>query len=187
MFILYAIVIGLVVGRLTGGRLERLADVRFRWAPLAFGGVVVQLILFFPAVAEALAGTASLAIALYVGSTAAVLVVVVRNIRLTGLPIVALGAGLNLAAILANGGLMPATPEAMAAAGVSPEHGFAAGSVTSDPALPWLVDRFALPSWLPLANVFSVGDVLIGVGIAVAVAAAMHARTAAVATAPASR
>jgi len=187
MFILYAIVIGLVVGRLTGGRLERLAEVPFRWAPLAFGGVIVQLILFFPAVAEALSGMAALAVALFVGSTVAVLAVVVRNVRLTGLPIVAVGAALNVAAILANGGLMPATPEAMAAAGVTPEHGFAAGSVTSDPALPWLVDRFALPSWLPLANVFSVGDVLIGVGIAVAVVAAMHARTAVIAPAAAPR
>jgi hypothetical protein len=33
-----------------------------------------------------------------------------------------------------------------------------------------------MPSWLPAANVFSVGDVLIGVGAAVAVVAAMHGR-----------
>ena len=187
MFILYAIVIGLVVGRLTGGRLERLAEIRFRWAQLAFAAVAVQLILFLPSVAEALAGAAEVAIAVYVGSTIAVLAAVARNIRLTGLPVVALGAGLNLAAILANGGLMPATPDAMAAAGLTADHGFAAGSITNDPALPWLVDRFAMPSWLPLANVFSVGDVLIGVGIAIAVAAGMHLRAAAATAAPASR
>jgi hypothetical protein len=187
MFILYAIVVGLVVGRLTGGRVERLADIRFRWAALAFAGVAVQLVLFFPAVADALAGPRSLAIALYVGSTAAVLCAVIRNIRLTGLPFVALGAALNLAAIVANGGLMPATPGAVAAAGLTLEGGFTAGSVTDDPALPLLVDRFALPAWLPLSNVFSIGDVLIGIGIAAAVAAGMHARRGASAAATAPR
>ena len=34
------------------------------------------------------------------------------------------------------------------------------GVVTAEPALGPLTDRFALPAWLPLANVFSVGDVL---------------------------
>ena len=32
------------------------------------------------------------------------------------------------------------------------------------PALPWLVDRWAAPRWIPLANIFSVGDVAIAVG-----------------------
>jgi Family of unknown function (DUF5317) len=176
MFILYAVVVGLVVGRLTGGRVERLGDIHFRWAGLAFAAVVVQLVLFFPPVADALAGVQALAIGLYVGSTMAVLGVLVRNIRLTGLPIVAVGAGLNLIAILANGGVMPATPEALAAAGLGPETNVAFEHLVVEPTLPWLVDRFALPSWLPLANVFSVGDVLIGIGIGVAVAAGMHAR-----------
>jgi hypothetical protein len=33
-----------------------------------------------------------------------------------------------------------------------------------DPALAWLVDRWAAPDWVPFANVFSVGDVLIALG-----------------------
>jgi hypothetical protein len=32
------------------------------------------------------------------------------------------------------------------------------------PALAWLVDRWAAPHWIPLANIFSVGDVAIAVG-----------------------
>ena len=43
----------------------------------------------------------------------------------------------------------------------------------SDPSLPWLVDRWAAPDWLPLANVYSVGDVVIAVGAFVIVLAAM--------------
>ena len=33
-----------------------------------------------------------------------------------------------------------------------------------------------MPAWLPVANVFSVGDILIGVGAAIAIVAAMHGR-----------
>ena len=33
-----------------------------------------------------------------------------------------------------------------------------------------------MPAWLPVANIFSVGDVLIGIGAAIAIVAAMHGR-----------
>ena len=33
-----------------------------------------------------------------------------------------------------------------------------------------------MPAWLPMANIFSVGDVLIGLGAAIAIVAAMHGR-----------
>jgi hypothetical protein len=43
------------------------------------------------------------------------------------------------------------------------------------PHLGFLVDRWGAPQWVPLANVFSVGDVLIAAGTIVAIAAAMRA------------
>jgi hypothetical protein len=43
-----------------------------------------------------------------------------------------------------------------------------------NPALEPLTDIFAIPASLPLANVFSIGDVLIGVGIVIVIAAAMR-------------
>jgi hypothetical protein len=82
---------------------------------------------------------------------------------------------LNLAAILTNGGRMPATPEAMEAAGL--DFAVKHNSVASaDPALPWLVDRFAAPDWVPLANVFSVGDLVIALGSILLVLTATGAR-----------
>jgi hypothetical protein len=45
------------------------------------------------------------------------------------------------------------------------------------PHLGFLVDRWGAPQWLPLANVFSVGDVLIAIGTIVAIVAAMKAPT----------
>ena len=171
MFVLYAVVLGIVAGLLLGGRLERLDNVRLRWTPLALGGLIVQLILFSGPVGDALGGLSPL---VYMASTGAVLVFVLRNLRITGLPIVAVGAALNLAAIVANGGFMPAAAEALAAAGRSAAAGYSNSVVRTEPALRPLTDIFGLPAWLPLANVFSVGDMLIGLGVAVAIAVAMR-------------
>ena len=177
MFILYAIPIGLAIGLLSGGRLERLGELRFRWAWLAIAGLVAQIVLFAEPVASAIG---QLGPAVYVASTAAVLVAVLGDWRITGMPIVALGAASNLLAIIANGGVMPASPEAVSAIDPLGAEGFSNSVVMADPALRPLTDIFALPAWLPFTNVFSIGDVLIGVGVVVVIAAAMrrpHQRT----------
>jgi hypothetical protein len=45
------------------------------------------------------------------------------------------------------------------------DYGVRMNSVAAaDPRLDWLVDRWAAPEWMPLANVFSVGDVVIALG-----------------------
>ncbi len=170
MFILYAIPVGLAAGRLLGGRLDGLAALQLRLAPLALLALLVQVLLFSP-LADGLAP--DLGKAIYVGSAAIVLLVVAANLGVTGVPLVVLGAACNVAAILSNGGVMPASPAALAAigAGIGPHT---ASAVVANPSLEPLTDVFATPDWLPFANVFSVGDVLIGVGIAVAIAAAMR-------------
>jgi hypothetical protein len=134
--------------------------------------LLVQVVLFDPGAGRLIG---DLGPPLYVASTAVVLGAVLRNTRITGLPIVAVGATLNLVAIVANGGFMPADPAALAVAGLEPADGPSNSIVLADPALRPLTDVFALPAWVPLANVFSIGDVLIGVGVAVAIAAAMLA------------
>ncbi len=171
MFILYAIPIGIAAGYLLGGRLERLGDLRFRWGGLALVGLLVQVLLFSGPVASAIGAAGS---AVYVASTAAVLLAVLRNVRIPGLPLVTAGAAANLVAIAANGGVMPAAPEAVAGLGPAPE-GFTNSVVMADPALRPLTDIFVLPAWLPFSNVFSLGDVLIGLGVVVVIAFGMRA------------
>jgi hypothetical protein len=82
---------------------------------------------------------------------------------------------LNLAAILANRGTMPVRLAAMHDAGRT-DAVQANSTALRDPSLPWLVDRWAAPDWIPLANVFSVGDVVIAVGAVVIVLAGMGVR-----------
>jgi Family of unknown function (DUF5317) len=171
VILLISIPIGIAAGFALGRRLENLAGRRFAWAPLAIAGLLVQVVLFSPLGGNLARGFEP---ALYVASTAAVLAAVVRNIRMTGLPIAALGALSNLAAIVANGGAMPADPAALAAAGLAGPGTNTNSVVLEHPALQPLTDMFAIPAGVPLANVFSIGDVLIGVGVAVAIAAAMH-------------
>ena len=172
MFVLFAIPFGMVLGYLLGGRLDRLASVPFEWAWLAVGGLMVQVLLFSPVVTDRI--DAGLGAAIYVASTAAVLVAVVRYIRVPGLAFVALGAVSNLVAVIANGGVMPTTTEALASAGLEPSSGLSNSAVLAAPVLAPLTDIYALPAWVPLANVFSVGDVLIGLGIVVVIALGMR-------------
>lgn len=171
MFILYAIVIGLVAGRLLGGRLENLAGLSFRWVGVAIAGLVAQVVLFSP---PASAGLDVIGPVLYVASTAAVLAFVLANLQVRGMPVVALGAALNLVAILANGGTMPASRAALETAGLVTSGGYTNSQALASPVLAPLGDVLALPAGVPLANVFSIGDVVIALGVLVVVTAAMR-------------
>jgi Family of unknown function (DUF5317) len=171
MFLLYAIVVGIVLGYVLGGRLSGLATLDFKWAPLALLGLAIQIVLFSAPVSDRVG---DLGPVIYVGSTGLVLVVVLRNIRIAGMPLVALGAASNLLAIVANGGYMPASPEAAGAAGRVEATTYSNSAIVEGAVFVPLTDIFALPAWLPFHNVFSIGDVLIGVGVAMAIVVAMR-------------
>ena len=117
---------------------------------------------------------------LYVVSTTLVLMSLVVNLRQPGFWLIALGAFLNFAAIVTNGGFMPASADAVAAwQGVAalPTTDYTNSAIaTGATTLSFLGDIFVLPRPLPLANIFSIGDLLIGVGGAWFVIAAMHGR-----------
>ena len=68
--------------------------------------------------------------------------------------------GCNLVAIVANGGYMPADPGAIAALGQGDPTTYSNSAILGPrrPCEP-LTDIFALPPWVPFANVFSIGDV----------------------------
>ena len=182
MFILYALVIGIALGLLLGGDLAQLGELKLRFAWVCVLGLAVQLVLFSDPVTERIG---ALGVPIYVVSTVAVAVAVAANYRIQGMAVVALGAFCNLAAIAANGGYMPTTAEAMAATGFSEKTVYSNSALLSDPNLPWLIDRFAMPTWIPSHNVFSIGDVLIGLGVVIVIVVAMRRRQAVLAGASA--
>lgn len=174
MFILYAVLIGFVLGFFVGGRAAGLADLKLRWSWIIVAGLLVQVVLFSEPVSERIGG---LGPPIYVASTAAVIAAVVANRAITGMLVVAAGAASNLLAIVANGGYMPVSAGAAAVLGAHERPAYSNSLQLPDPVLAPLTDIFALPPWVPFANVFSVGDVLIGVGIVIVIVAAMRARS----------
>ena len=172
MFILYAVAVGLAVGLMTGGSLERLSHVRLRWPGVAHAGLAVQLVLFSGPVTDAIGDAGP---PIYVASTLAVLGFVMLNVHLPGLFVVAAGALTNLVAIISNGGFMPAADAALALAGFAPTEGAYSNSRQfAQPSFPALSDIFAIPEEVPFSNIYSIGDVLIGVGLAVILVWAMR-------------
>ena len=171
MFILYALAIGIAAGRLLRGRLEGLATLEFRWAPLLLAALLIQIILFSGPVSERIGPAGP---PLYVLSTGIALGAILRNWRIRGIPLVALGAASNLLAIVANGGFMPVSA-ALLGGHANAAAAYSNSRLLTEPALAPLTDIFAMPAGIPFANVFSVGDVLIGLGVVVVIVAAMRA------------
>lgn len=174
MFMLTVILLALVAVPLTGGRLAGLATVRVRAVSLLVASLGLQIVVISIA-ADVLAHAVSEV--LHLASYAIAGAFVVVNRRVPGLLLAASGGGLNVLAIAANGGVMPASRRALEAAGIPTAHeGFANSATVADAKLAWLGDVFAIPAHLPLANVFSVGDVVLMVGVAVTILALCGSR-----------
>jgi hypothetical protein len=149
---------------LAGGRLLGLLDLHLRYAWLALAGLLAQIIV----ISVVPRGSPTLHDVVHILTYVAAGAFVLANRHIPGIGLTALGGALNMAAIAANGGVMPASPSALATAGIVEHAGsYANSAAVSHPHLAWLGDVFATPSSLPLANVFSVGDVLIMAGVLV--------------------
>lgn len=150
---------------LAGGRLTRLADLRFRRFWALFTALVIQVVIIsvLPEGSPALHSWAHMASYLLAG------LFVFSNWRVPGIWLIGLGGAANLAAIAANNGIMPASASALASAGRSVNPGeFTNSGVVADPNLAFLGDIFAIPEGWPLHNVFSIGDLCIALGAVIA-------------------
>lgn len=161
MILLGFLVLAVATVPLAGGRLIRLGDLRFQraWAGIGALGLQYLTLQVFP---HAHAGVLAW---MHLASYGMLLFFMAANLAMPGLLILASGGALNATAIAANDGVMPARPEALAVAGIvqAPGEFVNSGAVTA-PKLWFLGDVFALPAGFPMANVFSVGDLLVVVG-----------------------
>jgi Family of unknown function (DUF5317) len=145
---------------LAGGRLSRLADIRIRavWAVLLAVAIQVGISDVAPG------GSHWVHVALNIASYTLDAYFLFANRRLTGVPIVALGAGLNLLAIAANGGVMPASASALRISGIAERAGFDNSAHLAHAHLAFLGDVIPVPGPWPIGNVLSLGDLTIFVG-----------------------
>jgi len=146
-------------------------EIRFGW--LALAAVAAQLIVIY----VAFGGAEELRRFVLPASYVLLLAFIIVNRRRVGFLVIGAGTLLNFLAIVTNGGLMPVSRANMVKAGLGDELAELepgdAVSVSknvlleeSDTNLQWLTDRFTWDSPGPLP-VFSIGDVIIGVGLLV--------------------
>ena len=148
---------------LFGGRLRALAQVRIRSFWLIGSALALQVL----AISVVPTWPHDVLVAAHLVSYVMAGWFVWLNRGVSGLPIVALGGALNAITIAANGGTLPASRSALATAGIHPVAGdFNNSGVLAHPHLAWLGDVLAIPHGVPMANVFSIGDLLILVGLA---------------------
>ena len=161
MLYLIAIVAGGLLGVLTGGKLSRLAELRFRWPWVIVIAFVVRLAVLLPPLSRIEAGRY-----VYVAALAAIVAWTLWHVdRLPGVWVVSVGAALNLLVIAVNGFRMPVAPEFAA---FLVRHGHVGQYTVMGPG----TNLNLLGDWInlfPSPEVYSIGDALISIGLAIVV------------------
>ncbi|MCU1395694.1 MAG: hypothetical protein JWM34_4122 [Ilumatobacteraceae bacterium] len=162
MIIVVAAIIGIDLVRMSGADLRRLIDlpIRHLWLIWLALGVQVGVLTIL---SDHVAGWVGDTVHLATYAMAAGFVVI--NRRVPGIVIMGVGAAMNMTAIVANGGQMPASASAWHTAGRAPTTGFTNSGPVPHPRLQILGDIFAIPKGWPLANVFSIGDIILVLGL----------------------
>ena len=171
MILFWAVAAGLFIGLLRKGTLRSLGDVDLRYGWLVFLSLLIQLLLFPLFKEEPIIGFWTP----YFHGLSYFLVIIFTflNLRIWQISIVGLGMFMNIAVIVANGGYMPASVEALREAGnVMVAENLSEMEIYGNlikmgklTFMDFLGDWLYLPHWLPLSNAFSLGDGLIGLGI----------------------
>lgn len=172
----------LVLGhaRLTGRGLQQ---VEFRLLGLVPVAVIPQLLAFyFPATRIWLPDL--LAPVILVWSQLVLLGFVLLNVRRAGMPLLGLGLAMNFVVILANGGLMPLSPQTASRissidlwdAGARFGPGKSAVLPAQATFFGNLSDSIMLPEWFPYQAAYSLGDLFIVAGALVLLWAMTHGK-----------
>jgi uncharacterized protein DUF5317 len=159
MLIAVLVLLAILTVPLTHGRWSHLAAFRPRASWLLWVALVVQLLQF--TVLDL--GPASDAV--HLGTYVLAALFLIANSSVPGVWLVALGGLSNGLTIALNGGTLPARLGALRGAGLPVDRDrFVNSGVMEHARLSWLGDVFYVPKAVPLANVFSVGDVLLVLG-----------------------
>jgi hypothetical protein len=175
--LLLPVVVAAAAAALWAGSFTGLRRLRVDWWPLGLASLTVQLVIHNPPFNQQ-AFAFVWGPPLWVVCLGAMLAVLVRNAFRPGLArvgwqLAALGVGLNLLVVVANGGYMPQSASArLAVRGATLPSDVNVSELRNvtpigpETRLAWLGDVIAQPRWLPKANVISLGDVVLSLGMA---------------------
>jgi hypothetical protein len=163
MYVVLALVVGLVVGMATGGRPRYVAAKPFHWLWVLVIGLVLQIVVEVVRLPPWPAFTA------VVASYGCLATFALGNFRLRGMGVVAAGLALNLAPIMVDRG-MPVRAGALVEAGVArasevPSFHLGAKRHLETPADTLTVLGDTVPDWV-FHEVLSLGDIVMSAGIA---------------------
>ncbi|MCS7198039.1 MAG: DUF5317 domain-containing protein [Candidatus Bipolaricaulota bacterium] len=172
MVLLWALLLGLVIGLIRHRGLAHLAKLKLRASGLVLLAVLIQ-ILILPLGQNATPIVTWGMEYWHIASYMLLLLFAVINYRERALWPMALGMLSNFIVITVNGGHMPASLDALRAAGriATVERLLTDGVsgnvmlMSEQTRLNFLGDILWLPSWVPFANAFSIGDLLLGAGV----------------------
>ncbi|MHB8916721.1 MAG: DUF5317 domain-containing protein [Desulfocucumaceae bacterium] len=159
--------LALLIGLARGGKWQNITTFKFKKSWLVILAMVLQLAIFNP-LWDKYVDAGLINNYLYVLSVVILVIFLLVNIDISGLRILGLGIVSNGVAIVANGGHMPSSLEALKK--ILPQetisqlqNGSAAYNVvliTDETKFSFLCDLFYIPN----INVYSVGDILIALG-----------------------
>jgi len=179
MLLIWAAVLGVVIGFLRRGSLFNLAQLKLRGAWSILLALGIQLLIFPLPGREAIVrfGAPYFHLISYVF----LFIFVLLNRKYWQIILMGLGLLSNFVVIVLNGGYMPASVEALRGAGSEKvaerllEHKTFGNVVlmSEQTRLNFLGDNFYLPAWVPFANAFSIGDLILAIGLVLLLQAKM--------------
>jgi len=176
------ILLALLTGWIFGGKFSRLADAKIRYVWLIFVPIVLYVASWAATMITPAAKLGWLFGSMAIIEKAALIAVVVANLRLPGAKLILVGMILNLIALSANHGMMPADPGALTTA-FGKGYVEATRSAThvrsaimdASTELGFLCDVVAARRpFVFLPAVYSIGDLTMTAGIFVAIIALMR-------------
>ncbi|KKM09840.1 hypothetical protein SY88_16755 [Clostridiales bacterium PH28_bin88] len=171
-----AVILGILVGRIRGGRLRNIGSQPIRVLVLALSAYFIQWFLNF-AMERGMTQVISYTMYLHLFSYILLFLFLFANRKLPGMKIIALGVFLNFIVIAANGGMMPASLD-----GLAPEYkeSLLQGNLATytvigpETRLPFLADIIPMP--FPRGKMMSPGDAVMALGIFLFLQGAMQSR-----------
>ncbi|MDI3481807.1 MAG: hypothetical protein PWQ97_1462 [Tepidanaerobacteraceae bacterium] len=173
------VVISIITGLLRGGSFKKLSSIPLKRLELIFFSFILRYLpLYLKGNALHVASRYNLAIASI--SYLLLLYALFCNWHIKAMRLVTIGVVLNFAAIAANGGKMPVSIPALDMTGLNelkpllfdPSYLYHK-AVDSTTKLRFLADILPLPPPYPRPRVFSIGDLLMGIGIFIIIQRAM--------------